>query len=249
MSHEIIRKSPIVQAQLRHDIPSFKVGALLEVVYKIIEGTKERTQTFKGIVTNRHNLTDTNATFTVMKNSTYNTKVERTFPVNSPLIVSVTVTVNQRARRSNLRSQLEVKDPKNIRSRKVLDFKIKSISEGENKLAADQTQGNKPSVIQSKAKNPPAFETKPDDLTIIEGIGPKAAEVLIAGGINSFAILAETSTKVVKDLLTNADAKVQHLDPTTWSQQSQLAADGKFDELETLKTELNNGKVVAPEAN
>jgi ribosomal protein L19 len=234
MSNQLIRQSPIVQAQLRHDIPSFKVGALIEVVYKIIEGTKERTQTFKGIVTNRHNLTDTNATFTVMKNSTFNTKVERTFPVNSPLIVSVTVTNNQRARRSNLRGQLEVKDPKNIRARKVLELKVKT----EVATVVD----NKPkNLIDSKAKSPKSG----DDLTIIEGIGPKAAEVLINNGINTFALLASTPADTIKEFLTSAEAKVQHLDPTSWAQQSQLAADGKFDELETLKGELNNGKEVA----
>jgi ribosomal protein L19 len=237
MSNQLIRQSPIVQAQLRHDIPSFKVGALVEVVYKIIEGTKERTQTFKGIVTNRHNLTDTNATFTVMKNSTFNTKVERTFPVNSPLIVSVTVTNNQRARRSNLRSQLEVKDPKNIRARKVLELKVKTSTVVETKPEIDTKPKN---LVDSKSG---------DDLTIIEGIGPKAAEVLINNGINTFALLASTPADTIKEFLTSAETKVQHLDPTSWAQQSQLAADGKFDELETLKAELNNGKAVSAEAN
>ena len=244
MSNELIRKSPIVQAQLRHDIPSFKVGALVEVVYKIIEGTKERTQTFKGIVTNRHNWTDTNATFTVMKNSTYNTKVERTFPVNSPLIVSVTVTLNQRARRSNLRTQFAIKDPKNIRSRKVLELKIKEMpaaeapKQAEAKVAAPKVQ--KLVEVTSDSN---------DDLTIIEGIGPKAAEVLVTAGVNTFAILANTSADAVKTILDAAEAKVQHLDPTTWANQSQLAADGKFEELEVLKAELNNGKEVTAEAN
>ena len=245
MSHEIIRKSPIVQAQLRHDIPKFKVGALVEVVYKIIEGTKERTQTFKGIVTNRHNLTDTNATFTVMKNSTYNTKVERTFPVNSPLIVSVTVTLNQRARRSNLRTQFAIKDPKNIRSRKVLELKVKEMP----------ATAEAPKLVEIKAEAPviqkiaEVTANSNDDLTIIEGIGPKAAEVLVTAGISTFVILASTTADAVKEILNTAEAKVQHLDPATWARQSQLAADGKFDELEVLKAELNNGKEVTVEAN
>lgn len=240
MSNQLIRQSPIVQAQLRHDIPSFKVGALVEVVYKIIEGTKERTQTFKGIVTNRHNLTDTNATFTVMKNSTFNTKVERTFPVNSPLIVSVTVTNNQRARRSNLRSQLEVKDPKNIRARKVLELKVKTSVETKSEIDT-----NPKNLVDSKSKSPKSG----DDLTVIEGIGPVVAKVLIDNGINTFALLASTPADTIKEFLTSAEAKVQHLDPTSWAQQSQLAADGKFDELETLKAQLNNGKAVSAEAN
>jgi large subunit ribosomal protein L19 len=120
MSNDLLRKSPVVQAQLRTDIPVFRVGSIIEVAYKIIEGGKERIQNFKGIVTNRHNLVDMNATFTVMKNSTFNTKVERTFPVNSPLIQSIKVINLRRARRSNLRMQMDVKDPTIIRSKKVV---------------------------------------------------------------------------------------------------------------------------------
>jgi large subunit ribosomal protein L17 len=94
-----------------------------------------------------------------------------------------------------------------------------------------------------KAKAPKAAKTG-DDLTIIEGIGPKAAEVLVAAGIDTFAKLAEATTDAVKEILTSSEARVGHLDPTTWAQQSQLAADGKMDELEALKLKLNNGKDV-----
>jgi ribosomal protein L31 len=85
-------------------------------------------------------------------------------------------------------------------------------------------------------------DTAGDDLTIIEGIGPKASEVLIAAGITTFSTLATTPTDKVKEILDAAEAKVQHLDPTTWAQQAQLAADGKFDELKTLQDELVGGK-------
>ena len=48
----------------------------------------------------------------------------------------------------------------------------------------------------------------------------------------------------VKSILEASEAKVQHLDPTTWAQQAQLAADGKMDELKKLQDELNGGKAV-----
>jgi large subunit ribosomal protein L21 len=83
---------------------------------------------------------------------------------------------------------------------------------------------------------------KGDNLTLIEGIGPKAAEALIAGGIATFAKLATTSATDVKAILDASTNKVQHLDPTTWAQQAQLAADGKMDELKTLQDALNGGK-------
>ncbi len=83
-----------------------------------------------------------------------------------------------------------------------------------------------------------------DDLVIIEGIGPKAAEALVAAGITTFAQLATTSADAVKAILDASTSKVQHLDPTTWAQQAQLAADGKMDELKKLQDELNGGKAV-----
>ena len=97
----------------------------------------------------------------------------------------------------------------------------------------------------AEAKAPKAKASKKgDDLKLIEGIGPKAAEVLVAAGIDTFAKLAKTSAENVKEILDAAEAKVQHLDPGTWAQQAQLAADGKMDELKKLQDELNGGKAV-----
>ncbi len=81
-----------------------------------------------------------------------------------------------------------------------------------------------------------------DNFTLIEGIGPKAAEVLVAGGIDSFATLAATPAEKVKEILEAANARVGHLDPTTWAQQAQLAADGKMYELKVLQDSLTGGK-------
>lgn len=157
MSNELLRKSPVVQAQLRHDIPDFKVGSIVELAYKIIEGGKQRVQNFKGIVTNRHNVSDMNATFTVMKNSTFNTKVERTFPVNSPLIASIKVLNLRRSRRSNLKMQIKVKDPTVIRSRSV---KVRDMS-----VAKSETKPNTKlnSIVEPKTEtNSKEVEQKPE---------------------------------------------------------------------------------------
>jgi large subunit ribosomal protein L17 len=74
-----------------------------------------------------------------------------------------------------------------------------------------------------------------DDLTIVEGIGPKIAEVLAAAGIATYAELAKTDAEKVKEILTEAGSNFNTADPTTWAEQAQLAADGKFEELEKLK--------------
>jgi len=114
--------------------------------------------------------------------------------------------------------------------------------------AKKETPAKASKVVETpaaEAKAPKAKASKKgDDLKLIEGIGPKAAEVLVAAGIDTFAKLASTSAENVKEILDAAEAKVQHLDPTTWAQQSQLAADGKMDELKKLQDELNGGKAV-----
>jgi large subunit ribosomal protein L21 len=99
-------------------------------------------------------------------------------------------------------------------------------------------------VVEDKAPKAVKASKTGDDLVIIEGIGPKAAEALVAGGIDTFAKLAATSAEAVKEILDASTNKVQHLDPTTWAQQAQLAADGKMDELKKLQDELNGGKAV-----
>jgi ribosomal protein L13 len=114
------------------------------------------------------------------------------------------------------------------------------------------TSVNTPSVMKVETKvEAPKKVVEPnavkvinsnDDLTKIEGIGPKAAEVFVNAGINTFSLLASTATDKMKELLANAEAKVQHLDPTTWAAQSQLAADGKWEELQVMQDELNGGK-------
>jgi large subunit ribosomal protein L20 len=90
----------------------------------------------------------------------------------------------------------------------------------------------------SKAKT----KVKGDDLTRIEGIGPKIAELLHAAGINSFAALADTDVERLSEILHEAGSHFASHEPTTWPQQARLAADGKFDELDVLQDKLDGGR-------
>ena len=99
-------------------------------------------------------------------------------------------------------------------------------------------------VEAPKAEKAPKASKKGDDLTLVEGVGPKAAEALVAAGVDTYAKLAKSTAEEVKAILDASTSKVQHLDPTTWAQQAQLAADGKMDELKKLQDELNGGKAV-----
>ena len=95
----------IEQAQIRSDVPAFRVGDTIRVHYKIVEGEKERVQVFQGIVLKRHRA-GVRSTFTVRKIS-FGIGVERIFLSHSPRIDKVEVVskgVVRRARLGYLRS-------------------------------------------------------------------------------------------------------------------------------------------------
>jgi len=95
---DIIRA--IERQQIREDLPAFQVGDTVKVHYKIIEGTRERTQVFQGVVIRRHGASN-RETFTVRKVS-FGVGVERTFPVNSPKIDKIEIMSRGKVRRAKL---------------------------------------------------------------------------------------------------------------------------------------------------
>ncbi|NNE26241.1 MAG: 30S ribosomal protein S6 [Saprospiraceae bacterium] len=99
--------------------------------------------------------------------------------------------------------------------------------------------GKKPKTISDT----PVEESKApiEDLTIIEGIGPKIAKLLNTGGINSYSQLAASSSEAIKTILSKGGPSYMVHDPSTWPQQADLAAAGKWAELNTLKEKLIGG--------
>ena len=79
----------ITKSQMRNDLPEIKAGMTIRVDVKIKEGNKERIQAFEGIVIKVQG-SGIGETFTVRKLSS-GVGVERTFPINSPLIDKITV--------------------------------------------------------------------------------------------------------------------------------------------------------------
>ena len=82
---------------------------------------------------------------------------------------------------------------------------------------------------------------KADDLTKIEGVGPKAAEALVNSGIETYAKLAKAKADKIKEILTEASSRMAHLDPTSWPKQAKMAADGKWDELKEWQDNTKGG--------
>jgi large subunit ribosomal protein L17 len=123
----------------------------------------------------------------------------------------------------------------------------KSTATQEQQPAVEETQSASQSsetaveTSEAPVAQPEAKESG-DDLTKIEGIGPKAAEALHEAGITTFAKLAESKAEEIKDILEKSGGNFNAQDPTSWPEQSQLAAEGKWDELKELQDKLNAGR-------
>ena len=80
-----------------------------------------------------------------------------------------------------------------------------------------------------------------DDIEIIEGIGPKIAAVLAAGGISTFAQLASTKADDMTAMLKASGGRFSLANPASWAEQAALLRDGKMAEFKKLTDELVGG--------
>lgn len=87
-------------SEMSPEIPSFRPGDTVKIAVRVVEGEKERIQNFQGVVIARRG-SGMNETFRVRKISN-GVGVERIFPVNSPIIQSMTVLKSGKVRRAKL---------------------------------------------------------------------------------------------------------------------------------------------------
>ena len=83
---------------------------------------------------------------------------------------------------------------------------------------------------------------KQDDLKIVEGIGPKIAELIQEAGITTWAALATADPAQLQQILEDAGPRFRMHNPQTWPKQAQLAHEGKWQQLEQWQDELDGGK-------
>ncbi len=93
-----------------------------------------------------------------------------------------------------------------------------------------------------KEEAAPVAPATPDVLKKLEGIGPKVEQILNEAGITTYAELAKSDVKNLRELL--AVAKLQMMNPDSWAEQAGLADKGEWDALEKLQDELKGGRRV-----
>ena len=104
---------PIIENQLKKDLPEFSSGDTVSIDVRVVEGGKERLQKFEGMVIGRKG-SDISATFTVRKISG-GIGVERIFPLHSPMISKIAVKKKGKVRRAKLNYMRKLTGAKAIR--------------------------------------------------------------------------------------------------------------------------------------
>lgn len=86
----------------------------------------------------------------------------------------------------------------------------------------------------------PPVPLTPDDLTIVEGIGPKIGRILNDAGVLTFRQLAGMTPDQIKEIIQAGGIRLA--DPRTWSEQARLAAAGDLEGLKAYQARLTAGR-------
>lgn len=120
-----------------------------------------------------------------------------------------------------------------------------------NVIPAQENGASKPAAPKAPAKPKaapvsqdapnPFGKVKADDLKIIEGVGPKIADILANGGLDTWAKVGAADPEHIRTLLDEAGPRYKMHNPTTWPTQASMAAEGKWDELKEYQDKLQGG--------
>ena len=158
----------ILEVKPNPSIPALNPGDTIKVHTKIIEGDKERTQVFQGVVI-RVRPGGAGASFTVRRVS-YGIGVERTFPIYSPLVEKVEVVRHGKVRRAKLYYLRQL-------SGKASRIKEKRAAAGkaEELVAEPSEEAQESAPAAAELAEPPPAETAAPPAA--EGAKPPVAEV------------------------------------------------------------------------
>ncbi|MCI4647542.1 helix-hairpin-helix domain-containing protein [Phaeodactylibacter sp.] len=116
--------------------------------------------------------------------------------------------------------------------KRILESKLAQAGEGEGRV--ELATGHTSVVAMGPSSNP-------DDLTKIEGIGPKIEGLLNAGGIYTWKELANATVEQLQEILDKAGKRFGLARPDSWPRQAALAAAGEWEALQKLQDELQGG--------
>ncbi|MCM4169267.1 DNA polymerase IV [Arenibacter antarcticus] len=139
-------------------------------------------------------------------------------------------------RKSEKQSEKEGKDDAEPKQKKAAKAPEKAKVTEDTKEEAPEVAKETEAKAEKKSSDNAA-----DDLTKVEGIGPKIAEIFQEAGIHTFADLAAKSEEDLASILTEAGPRYASKNPASWSKQAKMAADGKWDELQEWQDSVKGG--------
>ncbi len=97
-------------------------------------------------------------------------------------------------------------------------------------------------VLDTTAAKAAGYKLKgPNDLTVIEGIGPKINLLFNNAGFHTFAEVAKMTEAQMQKILDDAGPRYRLAKPGTWAKQADLAAQNKWEQLKSWQDELKHG--------
>jgi large subunit ribosomal protein L17 len=103
------------------------------------------------------------------------------------------------------------------------------------------TVASTPDIDHAAAKAAGFVVNGTDNLEIIEGVGPKIANLLRSNGVGTFALLAAASQAALKAILNKGGPAYDIANPETWPEQAGLAAQNRWQDLRNLQERLDAG--------
>lgn len=91
----------IEHEQMKEDLPEIRPGDTVRLHFRIVEGDRERTQAFEGVVM-RMRGSQSNRNITIRRTGAHGVGVERTFPLHSPRVERIEVLRHAHVRRAKL---------------------------------------------------------------------------------------------------------------------------------------------------
>ena len=120
-------------------------------------------------------------------------------------------------------------------------FAAGSVS-GSSGASGNSSETTAASFDDAAAKAAFGKKIKQDDLTVVEGIGPKIKELFHKHDVTTWAGLADCSVEKCQEVLKSGGKRFEIHKPGTWPEQSKMAALGQWQKLKDWQDSLDGGK-------
>jgi predicted flap endonuclease-1-like 5' DNA nuclease len=152
-------------------------------------------------------------------------------PNRDTQLIQAQVTIDeQRERADGLSSQLDARAAQIAELRKRLEDADSEVRRLRARVAELEQAGSEAPPDISEAESVLGRRIELDDLTVIEGIGPKIAELLGDAGVTTWRRLAEADPADLRGVLDDAGPRFRMHDPAKWPAQADLLARGRWQE-------------------